>query len=239
MYDPQVESLEFQLLSNAVYDLFKLGAEPECLNSIFRRASAIFPFQQCMVLHTISSHSNTVTFRHDFVATDKRDYAPVFAERHPDSVQQHLATLDCDEMSDNAFFWQPDLSSHRQRFHGVGAISPGAAQALPATMVLFSFATPQDAPKYLRFARFIALVLHSSLVANPKLFPSTCGLEALSPREHEVIKWVVAGKTSWEVGKILTISERTVKFHLKNIYEKFNVTNRAQAVSFASRQQLR
>jgi DNA-binding CsgD family transcriptional regulator len=53
----------------------------------------------------------------------------------------------------------------------------------------------------------------------------------LSRREAEVLRWVAAGKTAWEAGAVLAISEATVKFHLNNIYRKLNITTRAQAIS--------
>lgn len=55
----------------------------------------------------------------------------------------------------------------------------------------------------------------------------------LTPREKEVLTWVSRGKGGWEVGEIIGISERTVKFHLQNIYKKLDVINRAQAVTRA------
>ncbi len=55
----------------------------------------------------------------------------------------------------------------------------------------------------------------------------------LTPREKEVLTWVSQGKGGWEVGEIIGISERTVKFHLQNIYKKLDVINRAQAVTKA------
>lgn len=57
----------------------------------------------------------------------------------------------------------------------------------------------------------------------------------LSCRELEVLKWCAAGKSSWEMARILNIAERTVKFHLRNIYRKLGVGNRAQAISKALR----
>ncbi len=53
----------------------------------------------------------------------------------------------------------------------------------------------------------------------------------LSRREAEVLRWVAAGKTAWETGAVLAISEATVKFHLNNVYRKLNITTRAQAIS--------
>ena len=59
--------------------------------------------------------------------------------------------------------------------------------------------------------------------------------EGLTPRENEVLRWVGEGKNNWEIGSILSISERTVKFHLANIFRKLDVLNRAQAVASAFR----
>jgi DNA-binding CsgD family transcriptional regulator len=56
----------------------------------------------------------------------------------------------------------------------------------------------------------------------------------LSPRELEVLDWLKRGKTSWDIAKILDISERTVNYHVNNILQKLDVTNRLQAVFEAS-----
>ncbi|MGH8536366.1 MAG: helix-turn-helix domain-containing protein [Gammaproteobacteria bacterium] len=53
----------------------------------------------------------------------------------------------------------------------------------------------------------------------------------LTPREKDVMTWIARGKGSWETGTILEIAERTVKFHLQNVYRKLGVVNRAQAVA--------
>lgn len=57
----------------------------------------------------------------------------------------------------------------------------------------------------------------------------------LSEREKEALRWVAAGKNSWEIGAIMGISEATTIFHLKNAMEKMDVKNRAQAVAVALR----
>ncbi len=55
----------------------------------------------------------------------------------------------------------------------------------------------------------------------------------LSPRETEVLGWVVGNKTNPEIGTILGISPRTVQKHLERIYVKLGVENRASAASIA------
>jgi len=54
--------------------------------------------------------------------------------------------------------------------------------------------------------------------------------QVLTQREREVMHCVAAGKTNWEIGTILGISEKTTIQHITNINKKLNTTNRAQAV---------
>lgn len=60
----------------------------------------------------------------------------------------------------------------------------------------------------------------------------------LSERELECLEWVSLGKTSWETGLILGVSERTINFHLLNAARKLNVYGRQAAVALALRQNL-
>lgn len=52
----------------------------------------------------------------------------------------------------------------------------------------------------------------------------------LSPRESEVMRWVMEGKTNEEVGVILGITRTTVRTHLQNVFPKLGVENRLAAV---------
>jgi DNA-binding CsgD family transcriptional regulator len=57
--------------------------------------------------------------------------------------------------------------------------------------------------------------------------------QELTGREMECIAWCAEGKTSWEISKILGISERTVFFHIQNASRKLGASNRIQAVTLA------
>jgi DNA-binding CsgD family transcriptional regulator len=60
----------------------------------------------------------------------------------------------------------------------------------------------------------------------------------LTSREQEVLRSVKLGRTSRGAAASLGISERTVKFHLGNIFRKLKAGNRAQAVAMAMEQGL-
>jgi len=64
-----------------------------------------------------------------------------------------------------------------------------------------------------------------------EIFSSLSNDHDLSEREVQILDWVAMGKTNPEIGSILEISEFTVKNHLKRIFKKLDVYNRAQAVS--------
>lgn len=64
------------------------------------------------------------------------------------------------------------------------------------------------------------------------------GGESLTARESEVLRAAAEGLRSKEIAAALDISERTVKAHLTNIYNKLGVDSRAAAIAVAANQGL-
>ncbi len=104
---------------------------------------------------------------------------------------------------------------------------------------LFSIATdlaPEAAPDHQ--AAFAGRVLLTALyldeavrgLARKAAHATRAGLPQLTRRERECLQWAATGKTSWEISTILSISERTVIFHMVNATKKLGATNRRQAV---------
>jgi DNA-binding NarL/FixJ family response regulator len=60
--------------------------------------------------------------------------------------------------------------------------------------------------------------------------------KGLTPREVQVLKKVVAGKTNQEIGLDLGISEKTVEKHLEGVFSKLGVTSRVEAAVHALRE---
>ena len=60
----------------------------------------------------------------------------------------------------------------------------------------------------------------------------------LSPREHEILARTANGLSAPDIARDLQISTATVKTHLRNIYEKLGVSERAAAVAEAMRRGL-
>ena len=105
---------------------------------------------------------------------------------------------------------------------------PRQAMALGAA----GFCSKNDPPEQL-----IDTVM--AVAAGRMVFPfiDVTGLGAdpfsgLTPRERELLSSLANGLTNQQMAGQLTISLNTVKFHLKNLYDKLGVSNRAQAVAY-------
>ncbi len=60
---------------------------------------------------------------------------------------------------------------------------------------------------------------------------------ALTDREWEVLRLVAAGHTNREVAERLSISENTVKFHMRGILDKLHLRNRTEVTAWAAARQ--
>ena len=72
-------------------------------------------------------------------------------------------------------------------------------------------------------------VLMGIKTAPPGGSAQSAGIEALTEREHEVLKLVAAGLSNREIADQVFISEKTVKHHMTNILQKLQVRNRVEA----------
>jgi LuxR family quorum-sensing system transcriptional regulator CciR len=101
-----------------------------------------------------------------------------------------------------------------------------------------SFASRHDdVEPALRMSRLNALawqfhVAFGEMAPRPK---QDCGQIELSDRERDCLRWIAEGKSSWDVGMILKISDNTVNFHVKNVMKKLKTTNRTMAIIKAIR----
>ncbi len=68
----------------------------------------------------------------------------------------------------------------------------------------------------------IALIIHENL-----------GQEELTPSEENVLRMLVGGMSNKEISFALDVTENTVKTHIKNLYDKIGVSDRASAATTA------
>jgi DNA-binding CsgD family transcriptional regulator len=97
---------------------------------------------------------------------------------------------------------------------------------------------PADSSEVTRIVADLQLfAVHAQDVALRVLLPPPPQLDypSLTPRELESLRWTMEGKTAWETGNILGISERTAVLHINNATHKLDCINKHQAVLKALR----
>ena len=115
--------------------------------------------------------------------------------------------------------------------HGIILRSSGAASAIKSIREVASgrYCFPHDG------LAILVQVLQDHIRKEPE---RSCKDYALTPRELEIISRITAGLSNRMVGMEFSISERTVKQHLTNIYNKVGVSNRVELAMFALKRQL-
>ena len=99
-------------------------------------------------------------------------------------------------------------------------------------------AMPKDPIEVTRMVADLQLfAVHAQDAALRILVPASAQPErpALTPRELESLRWTMEGKTAWELGQVLGISERTAVLHVNNAMHKLGCANKHQAVLKALR----
>jgi DNA-binding CsgD family transcriptional regulator len=211
----------------------------------------ILRFAQSLGFETVSAM--TVVDRglgdSEFITVDNTpaDFAdtfndPIFASRDP--VMQH-----CRRHSRPIIWSQdtyvaegsPELWEHQAAFGYVSGIA--MAMHLPEGRH-FMLGVDRDQPlpdDPIALQRTVAdlqlFAVMAQDVAMRILVPEPLRPErpALTPRELEALRWTMDGKTAWETGVILGISERTAVLHISNAMRKLNCGNKHQAVLKALR----
>lgn len=81
----------------------------------------------------------------------------------------------------------------------------------------------------------LATQFHSAYSAVGRSENDRRSTAVLSRRERECLQWIAFGKSSWDIGMILHISENTVNFHVRNVFRKLDANTRTLAVVKAIR----
>jgi LuxR family transcriptional regulator, quorum-sensing system regulator CviR len=116
-------------------------------------------------------------------------------------------------------------------------ITTGSVDQACGVATFCSFASEEalDGKRLVPLVEYLGAYIHMALLKSvPKSLPQTdrC-VKGLSSREVTILNWMKNGKTNWEIGKILGVSERTIRFHIESIFSKLEVTSRSQAVATA------
>ena len=165
---------------------------------------------------------------------------------YPDAWQQHYRAkryIDIDPTIEgithrNAPYAWDQLSSldvqRRQLFDDVRDLGVVGGLTVPihladGTTFLASFgARARDAAQ--RHGPLLSLIAAQFLERYAALSGPPAPSLKLTPRERDCLTWTARGKSAWEIGVLLSISENTVNFHIKHACAKLASHGRMQGV---------
>jgi DNA-binding NarL/FixJ family response regulator len=119
------------------------------------------------------------------------------------------------------------LSSHKEEFYVINALDTGVDGYIHKTV---------DPPelikgvnKVLKGGTFYSLEI-SGLLINSTYSHRQKGFPFLTPREKEVIRYVLDGYSNKEIADKMDISPRTIETHRANVLNKFNLKNTTELI---------
>ena len=126
------------------------------------------------------------------------------------------------------------LTSFSEQNMVQGALQAGAAGYLQKNVTAVELA---NAIRSAYAGRMTLSPEAAQALANSVIQPQIAG-NALTERERDVLKCMVAGMNNNEIAENLIVSLGTVKFHISNIFQKLGVDSRVEAVKAAIEQKL-
>jgi two-component system response regulator NreC len=137
----------------------------------------------------------------------------------------------------------PDLRVLILTFHEDGCLLEGAISAGAAGYIL-KRAVESELINAIRAVSRGELYVHSAmtraLMANTASAPPTkqVAIDALTPRETEVLGFLSQGYTNRQIADLLTLSVRTVESHRANLMDKLDLHSRVELVRYATENKL-
>jgi DNA-binding CsgD family transcriptional regulator len=157
---------------------------------------------------------------------------PAFSKAMSDSVVPSLWNL-----SDAACVFPAELRTLKHAFDmQIGIAIPG--RATDGHRLLFRLAGKRALPGQTEVNELTMVMLHVLDAYNQLKSSSPAAHPTLSVREREVLRWTAQGKTSIEIGQILSLSDHTVNAYMTSAMKKLDCVNRTQLVAKAIRQKL-
>ena len=124
---------------------------------------------------------------------------------------------------------------HRYRISWALQLPLFVAGELVATLVLASSGLLSNRARHVVFQQGQSMLAELHALCAPALRERRHPRhrQALTARERECLRWAAVGKTTWEISRVVDISEHTARFHLRNACTKLSASNRQQAIAKA------
>ena len=128
------------------------------------------------------------------------------------------------------------LTMHTEPAYARRALEAGAAG------YVLKHAAPQELLQALRVAAdggiFVSAEIAAEVFAAPGARPERDPASGLTPRQREILRLLVDGRSAKEIARLLDISHRTVEYHKYQAMDTLGVATNAELIQLAIRLQI-
>ncbi|AWB66084.1 LuxR family transcriptional regulator [Saccharobesus litoralis] len=223
------------LLSNCV----KASSEPQDIANVLEELNNIIPFESAIIV--LDTELNFALKDQQQVVSYNLDHAwpEIYFKRQFYNVDPILKAVNevdqvvkWQDVYNNTRFDAVEFKNMAKQYVGENGLSILRKNQQGSTLISLVF-SHEDIEQWRDILEFVTPHIHEIFNREGQYQRKTLWQPQLTDRELDVLNWVKEGKSNWDISQLLSISERTVKFHLSNIYEKLSVVNRSQSIAKA------
>ncbi|GAK83098.1 transcriptional activator protein LuxR [Vibrio ponticus] len=206
--------------------------------NILTQLRELIPYSSALLALDHNSDFSFQTERQMVVKDQPQGWIDHYFKQEYWKVDHILARI---QINDGSISWRknephiicPEFAADYQQKLGREGLSILVKNDTGSTIISLSTDNRPLKAEYQPNLDYIAPHIHEVFMRKGEYNRFALGFPQLKARELEVLKWAKEGKSNWEIAQILNLSERTIKFHFTNIFQKLNVVNRSQAVARA------
>ncbi|MHA6494881.1 helix-turn-helix transcriptional regulator [Pseudomonas borbori] len=219
----------------------KASSDKEEVDQVVELAKSVIPFSSLVICLDNIATADPQTGRQLLNYGYSAEWVELYFRK---SFQLQDPILKLAQQESGAFSWALGYAQNvaskeflglSQDFVGNNGIACAVSGRTRTSTTLISMTLPdhERAEDYVDALEYLAPHLHEIFNRQGSLNRHSLMAPDISQRELEVLHWAKEGKSTWDISNILSISERTVKFHFGNIFRKLDVLNRSQAIAKA------
>jgi len=218
----------------------KAKSDPNDVAKILDKVSMLLPFERACVAVDNKSEFTLTSELQVFESNVRDSWKNIYGQQEYWRVDHVLAAL---TKSNSAISWQTatdicndvnnEFKHMYQEYMGKDGLSIQVNGKEGLTILSLAMREDYIGAEEHQVLEYIAPHIHEVFNRSGEMKRQNLRAPKLTQREIEVLHWATEGKSTWDISTILSISERTVKFHFCNVFNKLDVINRSQAVAKA------
>ena len=226
------------IILNIADTCIRCKSDEESLKKIFAALKILLPFESAIIAIDSDPNFRLKSENQVFTSQVSPDWISLYFKKELykfdpvlyESVRSNLP------VAWKNINWQLTKETHNfkllaEKYFGINGITLIFKDKVASTLISLRFSDSYTLNDEGCLISWIAPHIHAVFEREGSYQRKRLWTPDLSKREIEVLQWLKDGKSNWDISVILSISERTVKFHLSNIFKKLVVNNRSQALA--------